>query len=52
MKEYTSKDYNKMDDDSLGVNHPIQTNKMAKYNNHKGLINISQAEDTEQNDQI
>lgn len=50
--EYTKDKYNKIPEETMGVNHPIQTNKMATYTNHKGLINIGQVEDTAQNDQI
>jgi len=38
--------------ETLGVNHPIQTNEKATYDNHKGMINVCEAEDQEQNDQI
>lgn len=50
--EYTKEMYNKIKEEGKGINHPIQTNKKATYDNQKGLINIGQAEDTEQNDQI
>lgn len=39
-------------EDSLGINHPIQTNAPADYKNKKSLIKISKKEDDEQNDQI
>lgn len=50
--EYTKKDYNKIDKEGLGVNHPIQTNQNATYDNQKSMLNISVAEDNQQGDQI
>lgn len=46
------KTYNKIDKDTEGVNHPIQTNSIADYNNTQSIINISVAENDEQEDQI
>lgn len=50
--EYTKKMYNEIPQETAGVNHPIQTNEKATYTNNKGIINISKAEDDQQNDQI
>lgn len=44
--------YNKIDKDTEGINHPIQTNDVATYDNQKSMINISVAEDNQQGDQI
>lgn len=44
--------YNKIPEETVGVNHPIQTNDMADYNNQKSMVNISVAEDNQQGDQI
>ena len=44
--------YNKIPEETAGNNHPIETNKMATYDNHKSMINISVAEDNQQGDQI
>lgn len=51
-KEYTKEDYDKILDEGLGVNHPIQTNNKATYDNQKSMTNISIAEDNQQGDQI
>lgn len=50
-KEFKDK-YNKIEKETLGANHPIQTNQKATYDNQKGMINISVAEDNQQGDQI
>lgn len=50
--EYNKENYNKIEKETLGVNHPIQTNNKATYDNQKSMINISVAEDNQQGDQI
>lgn len=43
--------YNKVESETLGYNHPFQTNNKAKYNNQKSMVNIPTVADDQMNDQ-